>query len=335
MGFLSYNLKYFANEIIRMESSETNSKEIYHARQLLKILDDLLDEGYTGLASSLEASCNGISRLRNYLKANNVKPFPEPHRIQESLDIEYDSNSIELTAAVQELMNAANESQDIRCDAFLNELACFCKWIGYANDTSYIFLFRDTLLPYVYYQSKGRTNIHPWLLGRRTLEQMTGAADVDDEIRASIYKALERGESRNFEEFCKATLPEIKATLKRYPTVERTFSKLLDEIECKHIIVVESGCSGTFPMMLKSLDDRVDIRMYTTYPYLLETYDNRIYSPKYEENRLFETLYSQDLYLQFAEMRENRFYVRTCTNKEIRRRSFAEVKAISKLSDTP
>ncbi len=337
MGFLSYNLDYFTNEISHIENAEANEHTIYHAKQLLKILDDLLDEGYTGLTTSLETSCHGISRLRNYIELNHAEPFPEPHRIPKDKEVEYNPNVIELTDAIQELTNKANKNQDVRYDAFLNELACFCKWIGYENDTSYIFLFRDTLLPYVYYQSKVRTNIYPWLLGRKTLEQMTCEADVDDEIRASIYNALESGESKCFEGFCKAALPKIRATLRKYPIVEETFTGMLKEIDSKRIIVVESGCSGTFPMMLKSLDDRVDIRMYTTYPYLLEAYGGRIYSPKYEENRLFETLYSQDLYLQFAEMRGNRFYVRTCTSKEIRRRSFAEVKAISKLSnqDTP
>lgn len=96
----------------------------------------------------------------------------------------------------------------------------------------------------------------------------------------------------------------------------------------QRIIVVESGCSGTFPMLLMSLDDRIDVRMYTTYPYLLEIYGNKIYSPKYEENRLFETLYSQDLYFQFSDLKDGKFFIRKCENKEVEKNALSEIKTI-------
>ncbi|MDE7432057.1 MAG: hypothetical protein K2N34_09105 [Lachnospiraceae bacterium] len=157
----------------------------------------------------------------------------------------------------------------------------------------------DTLVPYIYYQSKNRKRIYPWLLGRKTLTMLTRMDNVDDEIRSSIIRALEFGKCRNYKDFCGVVLPDIRSTLKQYPEIENCLIALFEKIKEKHIIVVESGCSGTFPMLLMSLDDRVDVCMYTTYPYLLEIYGDKIYSPKYEENRLFETLYSQDLYFRY------------------------------------
>lgn len=41
------------------------------------------------------------------------------------------------------------------------------------------------------------------------------------------------------------------------------------------------------------------MRMYTTYPYLVHIYAGRIYTPRYEENRAFETLAAQEAYLRF------------------------------------
>ncbi len=70
------------------------------------------------------------------------------------------------------------------------------------------------------------------------------------------------------------------------------------------------------------------MRMYTTYPYLLEVYDDNIYSQKYEENRLFETLYSQDLYFQFSDFKDGHFFVRKCANREVEKKAFAEIKTI-------
>ena len=155
---------------------------------------------------------------------------------------------------------------------------------------------------------------------------LTGTEYVDDKIRASIIKALELGRCGSFEDFCGVVLPDIRATLKQYPEIENCLTALLEKIHEKRIIVVESGCLGTFPMLLMSLDDRVDVRMYTTYPYLLEIYGDKIYSPKYEENRLFETLYSQDLYFRFSGLRDGHFFVRKCENKEVEKKSFAEIK---------
>ena len=59
---------------------------------------------------------------------------------------------------------------------------------------------------------------------------------------------------------------------------------MLHTIRQKHILIVESGCTGTFPMLLMALDAWADMRMYT---------------PRYEENRAFETLAAQEAYLRF------------------------------------
>ena len=42
---------------------------------------------------------------------------------------------------------------------------------------------------------------------------------------------------------------------------------------------------GTIPMMLKALDDRVDLRLFSTAPFLYEIYQNRILCGKYEDIR--------------------------------------------------
>ena len=53
--------------------------------------------------------------------------------------------------------------------------------------------------------------------------------------------------------------------------------------------------------------------------------------PKYEEIRLFETLYSQDLYFRFFDLIGGRFFVSKCTNKEIEKIAVAEIKMILNL----
>lgn len=101
---------------------------------------------------------------------------------------------------------------------------------------------------------------------------------------------------------------------------------MLAGIPEKRILVIESGCAGTFPLLLMSLDARVDMRMYTTYPYLVDAYGSRIYTRRYEENRLFETLTAQENLFVFSDWREDGFYVRPCLNAEIRRQALRELR---------
>ncbi len=333
MGFISFNLEFYKKELQKLKTATVSEETIYRAKQLLKMLDDLLDEGYTELNYKLEESYSGVSKLRAYLEDNNIEPFPIYRKPFSATDVTYEQCAYELTAAIKELAENAQKSIDVRDDVFLSELIDFCKWIGYEKNTAYIFLLRDTLLPYIYYQSKNRKNIYPWLLGRKTLTKLTDTDNVDDEIRSSIIKALEYGQCDDYKDFRDMVLPDIRSTLKKYPEIEKCLITLLGGIKENHIIVVESGCSGTFPMLLMSLDDRVDLRMFTTYPYLLKIYGNKIYSSKYEKSRLFETVYSQDLYFRFSDLRDGKFFVEKCNNKEIEKYAIAEIKTILKLSE--
>ena len=328
MGFISYSLKYYESELKQLETELVTEESIYRAKQLLKMLDDLVDEGYTELNEKLEEEHLGVSRLRTFLEKNGAIPFPLCKKEIAEVQLSYDESELELVQAIDEMMKIAIGSETTCQEPFLQELLRFCDWIGYEEDTAYLFLLRDTLLPYVFYRAKGRTAVYPWLFGRKTLEHLTGKKYVDDEIRAALIRALEEQKCADFETFCESVLPEIRHVLKQYPTLETGLRDMLAEIKESRILVVESGCSGTFPMLLKSLDERIDVRMYTTYPYLLRAYGNRIFTAKYEENRLFETFASQDLYFQFSEWKDGKFFVKKCENTAVEEKAMEEIKAM-------
>lgn len=48
-----------------------------------------------------------------------------------------------------------------------------------------------------------------------------------------------------------------------------TIKAMLDSIPQKKIMDIESGCYGTFPMLLAAFDERVDFRLFTTVPFLI------------------------------------------------------------------
>lgn len=325
MGFLSYNLNFYDHELKKLEEHPATETDIYRARQLLRMLDDLTDEGYTELNTLLEREIHGVSGLHKYLKENHTAPF---HTFSNHPGEEILSYSESETELDQAILNAVNEATGFSKTAillFTDKLRRFCQWVGYEADTAYIFLLRDTLLPFVYYSVRGRNHIYPWLLGRKSFAELTGRQNADDEVRASIYKALEAdcADSRAFFRF---VLSDIRQTLDRYPQAKATLFSMLSDIPAERILVVESGCAGTFPLLLMSLDDRVDMRMYTTYPYLTDIYGTRIFTTHYEENRMFETMASQEFYFRFSGIKDGRFYVRKCMNTAIENQALAEIK---------
>lgn len=328
MGFISFSLSYYEKELSQLENADATEENLYKTKQLLKMLDDLVDEGYRELNECLEEKLQGVSRLRTYLKKNGAEPFPMYHKEITESRVSYEALESELTSAIDEMIKKATDFAETSKEPFLTELLRFCEWIGYEENTAYIFLLRDTLLPYVHYRGRKRTALYPWLIGRKTLEQMTGKSGVDDEIRAAIIRALEEEWCGSFEEFSASVLPDIRNVLKQYPALETVLKEMLSEIKEPRITVVESGCSGTFPLLLASLDERVDVRMYTTYPYLLEVYGDRIFTPKYEENRLFETFASQNLYFQFSDLRDGRFFVKKCENAQVEKKAMEEIKVM-------
>ena len=324
MGFLSYNLHYYQNELQKLEVSPATPDNLYHARQLLRMLDDLTDEGYTELNEHLESSFSGVSRLREYLKRNHAAPFSLPESRMSSASLPYAERDIELCTAISQAMHAAAAVPESAPIPFVGKLRRFCQWIGYDERTAYIFLLRDTLLPFVFYCAHGRKRIYPWLLSRSSFAALTGHPNADDEIRSSVYRALETG-CADFPSFRRLVLPDIRKTTELYPCAETALRSMLADIEADRILVIESGCAGTFPLLLMSLDDRVEPRMYTTYPYLSDIFGPRVFTSRYEENRLFETMASQELYFRFSEIRDGRFYVRKCANPEIERQALREI----------
>lgn len=329
MGFLSYNLNFYGNELQKLEHAPATQDRLYRARQLLRMLDDLADEGYTELNEQLEKTLFGVSRLREYLKRNDTAPFSCPKKSADTGALSYSEQDMELHCAMVQVIQAASATPDVPPLPFTDRLHRFCRWIGCDDRTAYIFLLRDTLLPFVYFLGQGREHIYPWLLSRKSFAFLTGEQNADDEIRASIYRALET-DSRNFQSFLRVVLPDIRKTMTRFPQAKEVLCSTLAKIDAEKILVIESGCAGTFPLLLMSLDPRVDMRMYTTYPYLAGIFGTRIFTFRYEENRSFETLMSQERYFRYSRFLGGKFYVQKCTDAEIERQSLREIKIMLK-----
>lgn len=198
MGFLSYNMNFYGNELKRLEDISPSPDSIYCARRLLRMLDDLADEGYNELSELLEKELHGVSRLHEYLRSNGAAPFRAGGCLPDASGLSYSERETELSLAVSRAMLEADKLTDVHGIPFADRLKSFCRWIGYSSGTAYIFLLRDTLLPFVHYLGRGRSGVYPWLLGRKSFAELTGKRNADDEIRASVYRALEVGTMKNY-----------------------------------------------------------------------------------------------------------------------------------------
>ncbi|MGN0807556.1 MAG: hypothetical protein ACI4MN_03805 [Candidatus Coproplasma sp.] len=120
MGFFSFSLSYYKNELHKLELTPATTSTIYKAKQLLKLLDDLEFEGYTQLNEMIENDFNGISRLKSYLNKNNVQPFSiNPNRLK-LYKPTYGQPEIELDNAISLLVRDAERCQSTSDDKFLN-----------------------------------------------------------------------------------------------------------------------------------------------------------------------------------------------------------------------
>ena len=159
MGFLSYSLGFYRETLQTLERAPVTADSLDLARRLLRMLDDLAYEGYDELEDHLERSFHGVSRLRAYLQRNRAAAFAPPERRADGNVVPYASQDIDLHTAILQAMRAADALPEAPAPPFADRLLCFCRWIGYDEQTAYIFLLRDMLLPFVSFLSRGRTHI--------------------------------------------------------------------------------------------------------------------------------------------------------------------------------
>ncbi len=326
MSFLSYHETYYREKITAYEQKALTGTELYEAKQLLKLLDDFADEGYMELNEHLERRFQGVTRLRKLLLSNGATSFALPVRAAAACS--YSEREYALSALIEEALSGAASAERSASSPFLQEIRAYCAWLGRERDTAYIFLLRDCFLPYLYGAVRGGCGaLYPWLIGRSFLKDFTAAENSDDRLRLAVYDALEAGIS-DYETFLLFCKKRMRAFLSGQPRLLHVLEGLLRAIQQPRILVVESGCCGTMPLLLAAADDRVEIRMFTAAPYLYGIYGDRLFCRAYEKMRSFETLYSQDLYLRYSDFRNGTFYVRKAQDSRIVKEAFAEINTV-------
>lgn len=244
LSFISFNLNYYKERIAYYESRLLTQSDIYEAKQLLKLIDDLVAEGHYELFHALQGDSVIVDRLKTVIKIAGEEPFSTI--VSDKSSEKFSDEKIELTEYTDKLVIRANADTEDSVDDFLTEIKKFCNSIEYDETCSYVFLLRDTLLPYLFFKDKYAKNIYPYLISRSFLNLLYKNENIDDVVRAVIFKALENG-YKDFESYIRYCKKEIKNSLRPFPKIITAIKSLLSEIKSEKIVVIETGCYGTFP----------------------------------------------------------------------------------------
>lgn len=342
MGFISYSVSYLSKRIHMYESNYSKQAPqniVREAKVLLKFLEDIKDEGYYKSYEFINEKTNAVKRLNSFILKNNETPFTM-EKFSKKPTSNYKNKSHDLCKYLEFLklqMDSAGYLLD-GVPAVFYDILDYSRYIfNSANsDMAYCFLLRDTLLSYLAFKkwnTEHKFTVYPMLVGRKYLsffDNKDNHFDVYQKIQDIIFEALDSG----FEK-----LSDIKSYLKKEMESKSEFSKLtnslksmLDKLKQERIMVIESGYIGTIPLLLSSLDDRVDFRLFTTIPYFYEVYREKFFTYEFQKLRLFETIYCQDALFKISSV-DDTGNISVCDTSDysIKKQALAELRTWSKL----
>lgn len=352
MHYMPYMLKYLPKKIEEYnQSSNVSEEQIHEAQMLLKEVLDLEDQGYIKSFNKLVKNLDVVNVLSEFLRKHNAKIIRPVKKIGK-VKPDYHTNKYELTRYIDKMKGYVNHiTKQESSDPLLLDIMAYSKWLyqNFDSDTTYIFLFRDTLLPYLAFErwEHGANNIKPWLIGRKWLSlfrnekekklsiESTNFGDNDDlyeTIYECLFTALDQ-ENEDFNRFAAIMKDEFLKRKDNFSKVFESLSDLLKTIKTEKIMVIESGRFASIPMLLKCMDDRVDFRLFTTTPQFYGVYKNKFFSNEYDKNRLFENLSCQDDLMKFVEYNNNQFYIQECSNDDLIYKAVSELNTWYRLCD--
>ena len=350
MHYIPYMLKYLPKKFEEYNNTKNITPEqIHEAQMLLKEIYDLYDQGYMESYNTLVDRIDAVNVLSKFLKSNNAKII-KPVKKFGKINPTYGEENYELIEYIKKMKKYVGTiTEEESKDPLILDIMDYSKWLykEFDNDTTYIFLLRDTLLPYLAFDfwNDNNDNIKPWLIGRKWLALFRDEKRVklslqsqnfgdNDDLYETIYEclfiALDQ-ENKDFNKFSSIMKKEFLKRKENFSEVYKILTNLLKTIKTEKIVVVESGRFASIPMLLKCIDDRVDFRLFTTTPQFYGVYKDKFFTKDYDKNRLFENLSCQDDLLRFAGYQDNKFFVQECSDDSLIKKSVSELNSWYKL----
>lgn len=325
MNYIEINKAYIREKIGQFKKTPIRTtRDVYLAKQLRKLIDDLDDEGYFALHQAVD-EFDGYEFLTDMILTNRETPFLIEKQSDTFQNASYGGKML-LEDFIEKMIAQAKKHEAGAEDEKLCEIRNYCEWLYRdRKDAAFLFLLRDAFLPYLYFREvKECVGLYPAIIGRHFFDYVCKKKSVDDEIRLILLSGLKH--AKNMTELKQACRSDMDRFLHENREIHVVLKKMLDDIPAKRIITVESGVHGTFPFLIAMIDDRVEIRLYTCVMYLQEVYSGLFYTEKYENNRLFETMLSQDKLFVFDSYKNDQFFVRECEDRLVKNRALTEIR---------
>lgn len=345
MSFISYSVKFFHERMNLYESkySQKAPENVVHeAKVLLKFLEDIKDEGHQESYDFINEKTNAVNRLNFFISKNNDTPFYMEKFAVKSVS-KYKDEEYSLDYYLDFLKSQMNSSGQL-----LNTVPLvFYDILNYSrnifqsanSDTAYCFLLRDTLFPYLAFETWNvdhKFAAYPLFISRNYLSFFdceNSNFNLYSEIQNIMFDALDK-DIKNFNDFNIYIKNKIKLR-KEFKKLINSLDNILNKINQENIMIVESGYIGTIPILLCSLDDRVDFRLFTTIPYFYKVYKNKFFTYEFQKIRLFETIQCQDALFKISSVNDNGI-ARVCeiTDNPVKKYALAELRTWNRLIST-
>lgn len=334
MGFISYSIKFFNSRLNFYETNyplNASQKIIHEAKILLKFLEDIKDEGYLNSYDFINQKTNEIKRLNSFILKNNEIPFAMKKFTIKS-DLKYKNEQDDLNKYLTYLKNQMDLYTATSPPEIFYDILNYSRNIFEPADlnTAYCFLLRDSLLPYLAFDkwnSNCKFKISPLFISRKYLSFLDD--DIYIEIQNIIFAALDSG-IKNFYELKTYVKNEIKSK-RNFDKLIQSLKNLLSDIKQGKIMIIESGYIGTIPMLLSSIDNRIDFKLFSTIPYFYDVYKGKFFTDEFQKMRLFETIQCQDALFKLSSIDGKNINICETENDSVKKIAFSELATWNKL----
>jgi hypothetical protein len=363
LSFYGKNIREFE----QAEPSKLTLEQIHEvmklASTLIKILQDILAEGYLYVYDFIENEINALTRLESIVnkclpyfegKSERALFFLYPEKIEFNLGETDYSGSFDLDDYIKKIDAESEQEIDLagcfyddevlkekwreRCNVISNELLNYLKWIvqGVKINPAVtpVFLFRDAILLYFGYVElikQGVTLPPPeyLLLNRKLMNLHLGSEELYEQIAGDyVYRAIHIHQPEEMNAYRLGLHEVFERNIESANPFLALVSQFLHDLDLKNPpLFIDTGIVGTFPLLLLAANKNVgDFSLFCTFPWLTKIYDKNIYSHNYNYLMDFENLIISDKLFNVASVSEGRLRVKETQNKRSRQLALYELR---------
>ncbi len=320
MKTLQFDTNFYSRRIGEFEAKNSLTKdEIQEAQAMLQIIT--INNGFYPTQTEAMIKIDAFNRLRKVLKNNNAEEahaFVEFTHETPNFDVKKSFNDfINEIYTIQPSNNTDDKKQNL-----INEICSFTDWVNKKEGTK-IYLLRDMFLAYLIQKqiNKDETAV-PFLFGRKLLRFLSnqdvtdgfdfGESDDEQVCLDFLYTLFDAADMypTDFDSFFNYLKPKFLEKLQALPNFYNFIKNELAKIKSEKILVVESGIMGTMPLILKSIDDRVDFVLFGTSPPFYQLYKDRIFTRDIAKLVSLEQSISQNELFVFSSVKDNKIYIK-------------------------